>query len=123
MRKLFRTLLGFCLVVILLPTICHGFNVTLAWDASPSPDVSTYVIHQGTEPGVYTSAITIGNVTTGIVSNLTSGEMYYFVVSCKDIEGLSSGYSNEVFTDGETVIPNGEPPLSPSGCIVTAVTP
>ena len=110
-------------LVCLIPLQALAFDVTLAWDASSSPDVSTYVINQCTEPGVYTSAITVGNVTTGIVSNLTSGEMYYFAISCRDIEGLSSGYSNEVFTDGVTVIPDGEPPLSPGGCVITTITP
>ena len=121
-----KKLLGLvaCLALVcLLPLQALAFNVTLAWEASQSPDVSEYIVNWGPESGVYTDAASMGNNLTGQITGLTNGAMYYFAVSCRDIEGLHSDFSNEVFTDGVSIIPDGTPPLSPGGCIITSITP
>ena len=119
-----KWLVGLALAVILLvPAVASAFSVTLAWESSPSPDASEYIIHWGTESGVYTQSVSVGYDLTGIITNLIDGDMYYFAVSCKDIEGEESGYSNEVFSDGVNIVPDGNPPLAPGGCYIVAVSP
>ena len=121
MKKVFLLL---ALLVVLIPAQAGAFDVTLAWDASLSPDVAYYSIHWSTQEGVYNdSPLDVGGDLTGSITNLVNGTMYYFVVSCTDIEGLQSGYSNMVFTDGVMVIPDGEPPYAPGGCYIVTVTP
>lgn len=113
----------FALIIAFMMGRADAFSVTLAWEASPSPDVSEYVIHWGTKPGFYDDSASVGNELKGQVTNLLDGTMYYFAVSCRDIEGQESGYSNEVFTDGVHIVPDGNPPLAPGGCYIVAISP
>jgi uncharacterized protein YjdB len=82
-------------------------DATLAWnaptthvDGTPLTDLAGYKIYYGTASGSYTTVIDVGNVTTSVVGNLTSGT-YYFAVTAYDVYGSESGYSNE----GSKVIP------------------
>ena len=123
MKKLAWFIIGTALFLA-IGQLAYGFDCTLAWDASPSTDVAHYSIHWSTQQGVYPDTpLDVGNNLTGSITNLDSGQMYYFVVSCTDIEGLQSGYSNEVFTDGALVVPDGNPPYAPGGCYIVTVTP
>lgn len=71
-------------------------SVTLAWDASPSPEVTGYRIYYGTETGRYTNSATVGNVTSASIVNLKWGATFYFVATAYDDTGLESDFSNEV---------------------------
>jgi len=122
-KRLLSVLIG---VILLLSVgqVARAFDVELAWDASISPDVSYYSIHYGTQSGVYGEPINVGLDFSGWITNLTNGIMHYFAVSCTDIEGLRSGYTNEVFSDGTTVVPDGEPPYPPdTGCYIKTMKP
>jgi hypothetical protein len=55
-----------------------------------------YKVYVGTASGRYGSPITVGNVTSYVISNLTLGNTYYFVVTSYSSSGAESAYSNEV---------------------------
>ncbi len=74
----------------------HSAQVTLAWDASTSPDVGGYIVYYGNESGSYSNTIDAGNVTSCIVANLQDGTPYYFVVTAYDHSRRESDYSSEV---------------------------
>lgn len=70
-------------------------DVSLAWDPSPSDDVSGYRLHIGSSSRTYSSHIAVGNQTTYKVTSLTSGT-WFFTVTAFDSAGNESDYSNEV---------------------------
>jgi Fibronectin type III domain/FG-GAP-like repeat/FG-GAP repeat len=86
-------------------------SVTLAWDSSGASGIAGYRLHYGTSSKSYSQTRDLGNTTTTTVSNLPSGQTYYFVVTDYDGAGTESASSNEVsFTATATVavpIPNG----------------
>jgi hypothetical protein len=70
-------------------------DVSLAWDASVSSNVSGYRVYVGTSSRSYNPPIPIGNLTTYTVTGLQNGT-YYFTVTAVDTGGNESAYSNEV---------------------------
>ncbi len=71
-------------------------TVSLAWDASPGPDVTSYSVHHGTASGVYSYATNMGNQTSASVTGLQAGQMYYLVVCARNAAGVESLPSNEI---------------------------
>ena len=71
-------------------------TATLTWSPSTSTNLSGYKIYMGTASGVYSSPITVGNVTSHAVSNLGVGSTYYFAVTSYTTSGTESSFSNEV---------------------------
>ena len=71
-------------------------SVTLAWDPSGSSSVTGYRLHYGTSSKSYSQTRDLGNTTTTNVSNLISGQTYYFVVTSVDAGNLESAFSGEV---------------------------
>ena len=71
-------------------------GVTLAWDPNPEPDIAGYVLHYGTNSGLYDNAVAVGNVTTSTVPGLKDGTTYYFSVTALNTSGLESPPSDEV---------------------------
>lgn len=71
-------------------------SVTLAWDPNTESDLAGYVVSYGTQSGVYTTTIDVGNQTSWTTSQLRGGRRYYFAVQAYSSSGLFSGYSNEV---------------------------
>ena len=70
---------------------------TLSWDRNPEPGVAGYVISYGTQPGVHTTTVDVGNVITYVL-NPPSGQRYYIVVQAYNQAGLSPK-SQEVVLD------------------------
>lgn len=70
--------------------------VTLAWDPSIDPTVTSYHVYSGTASRAYTNVISAGASTNIIVSNLVSGVTYYFAATTYTAAGLESDYSTEV---------------------------
>ncbi len=66
----------------------------LTWDPNTDTNLTGYKVYAGTSPRAYGSPITVGNVTTFDVINLTAGQTYYFAVTAYNGNGESS-YSNE----------------------------
>lgn len=70
--------------------------VTLAWDDNPEPDVVGYVLHYGTESGVYTERVVVGNKLTHTLEGLLSGTTYHFAASAYNMSALEGELSEEV---------------------------
>lgn len=98
-------------------------SVTLAWDQSPSPEVTGYRIYYGATSGNYSNSVVVGNVTTNTVPGLASGVTYYFAVTAYDANGVESTFSNEIrYVPGLPgigigIAPNGEVVLTVKGLI------
>jgi hypothetical protein len=72
--------------------------VTATWDANTEADLAGYVIAYGTQTGVYSTTVDVGNVTTWQVT-LTSGVRYYFAIKAYNTGLQFSPYSAEVVLD------------------------
>lgn len=77
-------------------------TATLSWlpptentDGSALTDLAGYKIYYGTEPGNYTTVITVNNpgIASYIVDSLPSGNTYYFVITSFTTSDLESEYS------------------------------
>ncbi len=90
-RPTFLVLLA---VAFALPGQARAESISLVWDASPE-QVTSYVVHWGTQSGAYTESADVGNVTGYEVTGLTAGPLYYFVVHAYNGAGASPS-SDEV---------------------------
>jgi len=70
-------------------------TAVLAWDSVTDPNLSGYMVHVGTASGVYTRTITVGNLTSYTVDQLTIGTTYYLAVTAYN-DACESQPSNEV---------------------------
>lgn len=71
-------------------------NPTAQWTANPEPDLAGYILYWGSTPGVYTSNVDVGNVTSyGLPSITPLQKWYYFSVTAYDTSGNESGYAEE----------------------------
>ena len=73
--------------------------MTLTWAANGEPDLAGYKVYVGTASGTYNfpgSAFVIGKVTSYTVSNLPTGQTYFFAISAYDSAGNESLLSAEV---------------------------
>jgi hypothetical protein len=82
-------------LILLSATVGRGQSVTLAWDASPSPEVVGYRIHFGTNAGHYAFVTNAGLVRTQTVVVPHTGR-WFFAATAMDANGLESAFSNEV---------------------------
>jgi regulation of enolase protein 1 (concanavalin A-like superfamily) len=88
--------------------------VTLAWDPNPPTEsVAGYRLAYGTAPGIYTTTVDVGNVTTWPLT-LAPGVRYYFAVLAYDVAGGMSAYSIELAEDVGVVLPPWPPPWTAS---------
>lgn len=70
-------------------------TVSLAWNASSSPDVTSYVVRYGTSSGAYSVTTNVGNQTSATVGGLQNGQTYYLAVAARNSAGVESLPSNE----------------------------
>jgi hypothetical protein len=84
--------------ILLWPGSVLAAEVTLAWDASKSPEseVAGYRIHYGVTSGEYWWTIDAGKTLTYRVSGLLEGVTYYFSVSTYDNQNRRSAFSQEI---------------------------
>ena len=125
MKTLLRILIILLyLIMLAFPVFCSAFEVDLAWDASSSQDVKEYIVHYDTISGdPKGNSVTAGDVLQFTVTGLPDGVMHFFHITCKDWEGLESGPSNEVQTDGIDTSDSGENPMAPGGCYIVTIRP
>jgi len=71
-------------------------TVTLAWDASPSPQVIGYRVHYGTHSGNYSQLLDVGNQTQADVPNLVDGTTYFFTITAYTATGDESAPTDEL---------------------------
>ena len=105
-----KYLRSYILVVTMLffSTILARASVTFAWDPNPEPDVIGYRLHYGTQSGVYSTILDIGNYVSETLTNLQAGNTYYVTVTAYNSVG-ESGYSNEVSITTPSNPPSGTP--------------
>jgi hypothetical protein len=104
---------AFCSVCLLLPSGMLAAEIKLAWDAptnedgSPVSNLAGYKVYYGTSARTgadpkncglcgYTTNVSVGNVTTCFINNLTLGQNYSFSVVALDFSNNESAFSNEV---------------------------
>ena len=73
-----------------------GEEVTLQWDPNQESDLAGYKIYYGIESGIYKRVVDVGNTKISTISNLASGETYYFVATAYNLMGYESGFSAEI---------------------------
>ena len=102
LMKLTRILVGifFCTLIhnpaqaVVLPPP-GTYDLTLAWNPSPSPEIVSCNLYYGTSSGEYTDVISVGDVTSVTISNLVPDVSYYFAITAVDANGQESDFSNE----------------------------
>lgn len=116
-----KTLILAAAIVLCIGTHAYAgtSNVSLAWDASASPDVAGYRIYTSQTPGQYTyghdnaaAEVTKENL-TATVEGLNDGTVY-FVATAFDAKGNESGPSNEVNVTLDATAPD-----APGGLNIT----
>ena len=85
--------LTFLVTVVALPLEA----ATATWDRNPEPDVTGYILSYGTQPGVHTTSINVGNVVT--YQFFPPPGRYYVVVQAYNSNGGLSAPSAEVMFD------------------------
>lgn len=85
------------LTLVLLGNNAQGAqSVSLAWNPPQNSAVAGYYLYYGSEAGVYTNRINIGNNTTASVSDLQEGQTYHFAVTAYNSAGIESTPSNDI---------------------------
>jgi phosphodiesterase/alkaline phosphatase D-like protein len=86
-------ILFFLASLIILARPAFAGSLLVSWDAVQDARVAGYKIKYGTTLGSYTQSVSVGNVTSYTVGNLTEGSNYYMVVGAYDasqLEGILS---------------------------------
>jgi hypothetical protein len=82
-------------------------QVRLAWDPSPDPDVTGYLVSWGPREGQYTSSVDVGPRTDWTISGLDPIQRYYFTVQAYDATRALSERTPPVENGGLGVQGNG----------------
>ena len=107
LRRLLLVLMLMALAFLLGFSLAQAGDVSLAWDASTSPEVNAYRVHIGTASQGYETRTSVGNVTHATVQGLVPGFVYYFAVTAHDGTGATSDFSNEVAQAVTAPLPPG----------------
>jgi hypothetical protein len=83
------------ILMLLAAVTLQAQSVTLAWNASGSPEVTGYRIYYGTNSRSYAFVTNTALVTTQTVVLPRLGR-WFFAATAHDAQGLESEYSNEV---------------------------
>jgi hypothetical protein len=65
-------------------------TIRLTWNANTEPGMAGYIVHAGTQPGVYVQHYDVGLTTTYLFANALTGQRYCFAVSAY-VTGPSEG--------------------------------
>jgi len=82
--------------VTLTVTTSTAMSTTLTWAANTESDLAGYKIYSGTQSGVYGTPISVGKVTSHVLTNLMNGTTYFFTITAYDTAGNESLYSPEL---------------------------
>jgi len=103
MQRLYPATLT-ALIFSLMAVCALAYDVTLAWDPNPDPDLAGYILYtRENEPesnfhqlDYYSLDEIDPNNPQGVVNDLESGKTYFFAVTAINNDGLESDFSNEV---------------------------
>lgn len=103
----------FAFVLLFTLQIANASDVTLAWDASPSPNVDGYMIYYGQEADNLQYNLDAGPVLTTTVKGLTPGT-WYFEATAYNVLGESERSNRADKTIAAFTVPpdNKHVPLS-----------
>lgn len=97
MRTLIKSRPRFCVFIcILLVMPAQAHMVRLLWDASPSSNVTSYVLYCGPRSGEYVLKTNVNTCCQVTLTNAFSGRWFFMVTARDDLSGLESDPSNEV---------------------------
>ena len=82
--------------VSLTVTANTATSATLTWTANTESDLAGYKIYSGTQSGVYGTPISVGKVTSHVLTNLMNGTTYFFAITAYDTAGNESLHSPEL---------------------------
>lgn len=83
------------ILISLTVTANTATSTTLTWTANTESDLAGYKIYSGTQSGVYGTPISVGTVTSHVLTNLMNGTTYFFTITAYDTAGNESLYSSE----------------------------
>lgn len=84
------------LLLLLFPILSHAGEIPLAWDASPSTNVTGYILYAGTNNPALTNVverINTGTNKTVVVEFVKRGSWFFWVTAHDDL-GIESEPSN-----------------------------
>lgn len=114
------------IIVVLAPTslqtIPSGSTnaIGLAWNPSVTPEVTGYRIVYGLDGNALTNSMTVGNVSSAIISGLTPGQTYYFAVIA--LAGTSQSDATNALIAAQTDAEAGIIPLFNSSTVLEPAT-
>ena len=82
-------------------------TASLNWTASTDAAVTGYDIYYGSASHQYTNVISVGPVTTAVITGLAQNTIYFFAAKSHDDAGNESDFSNEAAFVGTTITPDG----------------
>jgi hypothetical protein len=91
------------IALLAAPSLARAGSLTIAWDPNSETDLAGYLVHYGTQPGVYSHVLDVGATTAAVIPNLTEGQRIYVAVKAYSDAGLESGFSAE--TSGVVAAP------------------
>ena len=107
MRSVVRSVLRFvCFIVLILGharSAAAQETVSLAWDPSPDPEVTGYMLSWGTRAGQYPNSVDVGTQTSWVLTGLSQHQRYYFIVQAYDAERTLSEPTTPVDNGGVVV--------------------
>lgn len=78
------------------PSTTTAGSATLTWAANTESDLAGYKIYIGTQSGVYGGPISVGQITTHQLTNLSLNTTYFISITAIDQAGNESPHSAEV---------------------------
>ena len=96
---------------------------TLTWDKNPEPDVTGYVVSYGTQSGLHTTQVNVGNVLTFTLTP-PAGQSYYVVVQAYNATGSSPKSAELVLSTAAATnqAPTLNQPPNQSGYVSSSAT-
>jgi hypothetical protein len=84
------------LLLVLFPLLAEASAVSVAWSPNSEPDIAGYLVYFGTQSGLYSGSLNVGNVTSVQMNTPDNTTTYYFAVEAYSSSGLHSDMSAEV---------------------------
>ncbi|HEU4687524.1 MAG TPA: putative Ig domain-containing protein [Vicinamibacterales bacterium] len=84
------------LSVLALAHPASADTINLMWDPNSESQVSGYIVHVGTQPGVHSQHVDVGLTTAWAYANAVAGQQYCFTVSAYFAGPLEGPRSSEV---------------------------